>query len=151
MGACASSQTSSRPDIGPRSRSRSATVADQIKRLRTTTTTSGAGTTRVILADGRLQEFKQPIKARHVISQNPNCILCSCESMSVGTTAEQVPEEEELQPNQIYFVLPKSQANKPLSLPDLCGLAIKASSVIGKSAAGDLGLNNPYPKLSSFR
>ena len=30
-----------------------------------------------------LQQFKQPIKAGHKISQNPNCFLCSLDSMLI--------------------------------------------------------------------
>ncbi|XVE87233.1 hypothetical protein DITRI_Ditri18aG0100100 [Diplodiscus trichospermus] len=53
--------------------------------------------------------------------------------MSIGTCVPHVPDDEELQPGQIYFLLPLSQSHKPLSLPDLCSLAIKASSDLSSS------------------
>ncbi|XP_039054246.1 uncharacterized protein LOC120196518 [Hibiscus syriacus] len=84
--------------------------------------------TKVVDMDGRVQELKQPIQAKKIISQNPNCFLCSSESMTIGRCVPQVPDDEELQPGRIYFLMPLSDSHKPLSLPDLCALAIKASS-----------------------
>ncbi|XP_050384210.1 uncharacterized protein LOC126800838 [Argentina anserina] len=80
----------------------------------------------------RVQELKQPIQARRIISQHPDHVLCNSEAMSVGTCAPHVPGDEVLQPGQIYFLMPLQQAQNPLSLPELCDLAIKASSALGK-------------------
>ncbi|PIA50643.1 hypothetical protein AQUCO_01200094v1 [Aquilegia coerulea] len=68
-------------------------------------------TIKIIHVDGRLQEFKQAIVARHILSQNPNRFLCSLESMNVDSYVQQVPETEELQLGQIYFLLPLSQSH----------------------------------------
>ncbi|PIA52452.1 hypothetical protein AQUCO_01000375v1 [Aquilegia coerulea] len=89
-------------------------------------------TIKIIHVDGRLQEFKQAIVARHILSQNPNRFLCSLESMNVDSYVQQVPETEELQLGQIYFLLPLSQSHTYLSLPDLCTLAIRASTALRK-------------------
>ncbi|GMI76919.1 hypothetical protein like AT3G50800 [Hibiscus trionum] len=78
--------------------------------------------------EGRVQELKQSIQAKNIISRNPNCFLCSSESIGIGTCMPQLPDDEELQPGRIYFLLPVSYSHKPVSLPDLCALAIKASS-----------------------
>ncbi|KAK8674029.1 hypothetical protein V6N13_112333 [Hibiscus sabdariffa] len=83
---------------------------------------------KVVHMDGRVQELRQSVQAKNILSQNPGHFLCSSESMSIGTCVPPVPDDEELQPAQIYFLLPLSQSHKPLSLPDLCSLAIKASS-----------------------
>lgn len=88
-------------------------------------------TTKVIHVDGWVQELKQPIQAKAVTSQNPSCFLCSYESLSIGTCAPHVPGEEELQAGHIYFLMPFSRARQPLSLPDLCVLAITATSALG--------------------
>ncbi|KAJ4827581.1 hypothetical protein Tsubulata_004810 [Turnera subulata] len=118
MGLCASSQSKT----GGKGRERGA--ADNIKQP--------SSTIKIIQVDGKLQVLKQPVQARNKTSQqDPNCFLCSLESMSIGNSVQRVPDEEELQPGQIYFLLPLSLASKPLSLPDLCGLAIKASSALG--------------------
>ncbi|KAG6729450.1 hypothetical protein I3843_01G026700 [Carya illinoinensis] len=91
-------------------------------------------TTKVINMNyGWLHEIKLPMQAKAVTSQNPNCFLCSSDSLYIGKCPTQVPPEEELQPGHIYFLMPLSQAHLPLSLPDLCALAIKVTSALGKN------------------
>ncbi|OMO92188.1 hypothetical protein COLO4_17794 [Corchorus olitorius] len=87
-------------------------------------------TTKIIHPDGMLQEFRQPIKASLVLSQNPNTFLCNSELMYVNSLLPQVPEDEELQLDQIYFLMPCSKSQAQLSLQELCSLAIKASSAL---------------------
>lgn len=82
---------------------------------------------------GWLHEIKLPMQAKAVTSQNPNCFLCSSDSMFIGNCPTQVHPEEELQPGHIYFLMPLSRAHLPLSLPDLCALAIKTTFALGKN------------------
>lgn len=89
-------------------------------------------TGKIIHLDGRLQEFREPIEAKHILSQNPDCYLCSSESMFIGSQVPHLGEEEQLQPGQIYFLMPLSKSQAPLTLQDLCSLAIKASSALPK-------------------
>ncbi|KAJ0041422.1 hypothetical protein Pint_28185 [Pistacia integerrima] len=88
-------------------------------------------TAKIIHMDGRVQELKAPISARNIISQNPNHFLCSSESMYMNNCLPQMPEEEELQLGQIYFLVPLSHAHKLLTLKDICSFAIKANSAFG--------------------
>lgn len=93
-------------------------------------------TTKIIhLEDGKLQELRHLVKACQILSQqNQECFLCSLESINIDKTAPQVPENEELQLGQIYFLMPLSHYSKsPLSLQDVCVLAIKASKVLSQS------------------
>ncbi|XP_071697611.1 uncharacterized protein [Rutidosis leptorrhynchoides] len=85
--------------------------------------------------DGNLREFHQPIKTRQVLSRHPNnnFFLWSSEHMFVNHPVPHVPEDEDLQPSQIYFLMPVSKSCKPLSLHELCSLAIKASLAIEKN------------------
>lgn len=101
----------------------SSNLAKQGARMMTCPTT-----TKVIHVDGSHQEFRHPIKAIHVLSQNPDCFLCCSESMYVNSRAPHVAGDEELQLGQIYFLLPLSKSESPLSLQDLCALAIKATA-----------------------
>ncbi|KAE8686008.1 putative E3 ubiquitin-protein ligase ARI1 isoform 1 [Hibiscus syriacus] len=118
MGACISSTSSAKSGQtvggGPSCVKRSSTAA------------------KVVHMEGRVQEFRQSVQAKNIVSQNPGHFLCSSESMSIGTCVPHVPDEEELQPGQVYFLLPLSQSDKPLSLPDLCSLAIKATAGFGR-------------------
>ncbi|OAY29466.1 hypothetical protein MANES_15G147000v8 [Manihot esculenta] len=89
-------------------------------------------TAKVIHTDGSLHEFKQPIKANLILSQYPNFFLCSSEFMFVDCRLPRVADDEELQLGQIYFLMPLSRSNAPLSLQELCALAIKASAALAK-------------------
>lgn len=131
MGACASSTWNSKSGKG------GAAVGGSSRIRRS----SAAAT--VVHMNGHVQELRQPIEVKSIISQNPNCFLCSSESMSIGSCVPQVGDDEEIQPGTIYFVLPLSQSHKPLSLPDLCSLAIKASSGgLCKDSTADLSSSN---------
>ncbi|KAI5577167.1 hypothetical protein POPTR_009G110700v4 [Populus trichocarpa] len=90
-------------------------------------------TAKIIHVDGRLQEFRQPIKASHILSLNPKSFLCSSESMYIDCHLPQVPDDEELQLGQLYFLVPLSKSNVPLSLQELCALASKASASLAQS------------------
>ncbi|XP_010068624.2 uncharacterized protein LOC104455550 [Eucalyptus grandis] len=98
---------------------------------------SSPSTLKVIHMDGRLQEFTQTIKASHLLSQNPNCFLCSSESMFIDSIIPQIHEEEDLCLGQLYFLLPLPMSRVPLSLQELCMLAIKASAVLESSSSSD--------------
>ncbi|CAJ2679158.1 unnamed protein product [Trifolium pratense] len=87
----------------------------------------------IVHSNGKLQQLKEPIKAWHVLSQNPNHFLCSSESMYVGLPIHPVLPNQELQLDHIYFLLPLSKSNIPVSLQDLCGLAIKANTALAKT------------------
>ncbi|KAF9609411.1 hypothetical protein IFM89_015752 [Coptis chinensis] len=96
---------------------------------------SRPSTVKIIHADGRVQEFKQSIRAINILSQNPNSFLCSLESINLDSQMPRLAETEELQPDQIYFLLPLSQSHTHLSISDLCTLAIKASKALSKLEA----------------
>ncbi|KAE8695919.1 putative STS14 protein precursor [Hibiscus syriacus] len=126
MGACVSSTSTSRT-------AKTVGGSSAVKRSSTSA--------KVVHTDGRVQEFRQSLQASNIVSQNPGHFLCSSESMSIGTCVPHVPGDEKLHPGQIYFLLPLSQSDKPLSLPDLCSLAIKANSGLGRHSV-DLSSSN---------
>lgn len=101
---------------------------------------SWPSTAKIIHLDGKLQEFLHPIQAGLILSQNPNCFLCSSESMFINSHAPQVPDKEELQLGQIYFLMPLSKSRSPLSLQDLCILAVKASAAIAHPNTAHLAI-----------
>ncbi|KAJ1382967.1 hypothetical protein SESBI_43782 [Sesbania bispinosa] len=109
----------------------------------------GEITVSIIHLDGRLQQFKEPIKAGHVLSHNPNCFLCSSESMYVDSLLPHVDPTEELHFDQIYFLLPLSKSQIPLSLQYLCLLAIKANAALAHSESETI--TNSIPKSHTNR
>ncbi|KAL8542830.1 hypothetical protein ACS0TY_003644 [Phlomoides rotata] len=111
MGICASSHTT--------------TIPNELA------TTSSA---KVVDVDGRLQEFRRQITAAEVLSLHPNCYLCCSDSMLIDSNAPQLPGDHVLQIGQIYFLMPRSKSLTPLSLQDLCALAIKASKALNNNS-----------------
>lgn len=90
-------------------------------------------TVSIIHYDGKLQQWKQPLKAKYVLSQNSNGFICSSDSMYIGSLLPHVSPSEELQVGQIYFLMPLSQSHIPLSLQELGALAIKAHAALTHS------------------
>uniref|UniRef100_M1CCW7 Uncharacterized protein n=1 Tax=Solanum tuberosum TaxID=4113 RepID=M1CCW7_SOLTU len=84
----------------------------------------------VIQMNGKLQEFRQPITAGEILIQNPDNFLCSSEAMNVNSLVPQLAKDEILQLGQLYFFLPVSKLQTPLSLQDMCVLAVKASTAL---------------------
>ncbi|KAK3420854.1 hypothetical protein EUGRSUZ_G00484 [Eucalyptus grandis] len=90
---------------------------------------------KLIHVDGRLEEFTETMKASHFLSQNPNCFLCSSDSMFIDSIVPQIQEKEDLRLGQLYFLLPLSMSRAPLSLQELCSLAVKASAALESSSS----------------
>ncbi|GFQ03828.1 hypothetical protein PHJA_002526600 [Phtheirospermum japonicum] len=97
---------------------------------------------KVVSIDGRLEEFRRLTTTAEVVSGHPDCYLCSSDTMVINSTAPQLPKDHVLQFGQIYFLMPLSKLKTPLSLQDLCVLAIKASIVIG---------NNSMPFMDGYK
>lgn len=89
----------------------------------------------VIQSNGKLQEFKQPIRAGNLLSQNPSCFVCCSETMNVDSFPVQMAEDDELQVGQLYFLMPISKSHSLITLQDLCTLAIKASAAINNNGS----------------
>ncbi|CAL9093590.1 unnamed protein product [Musa textilis] len=91
---------------------------------------SSSATAMVIRADGKMEEYETAVPAGRVVARSPGYYVCSGEAMQVGARPPAVGEAEQLQPGKLYFLLPLSYSRRPLSLPDLCLLAAKASAAL---------------------
>ncbi|KAF7828797.1 STS14 protein-like [Senna tora] len=52
----------------------------------------------VIDLEGGIKEFRHPLPASSIVSDNPNCFLCNSESIYLGTCLPRVPDDEQLRP-----------------------------------------------------
>ncbi|XP_020216738.1 uncharacterized protein LOC109800361 [Cajanus cajan] len=107
---------------------------------------SWQSTVNIVHLDGKLEQLKEPTKAWHVLSENPNCYMCCSESMYVGLPMPPVAPTQELQSDHIYFLVPLSKSRVPLSLQDLGNLAIKANAALATSRP-----NHPIFKANSHK
>ncbi|GAB4848908.1 hypothetical protein Ancab_003720 [Ancistrocladus abbreviatus] len=94
---------------------------------------TSVATAKLILQDGRLQEFSYPVKVSYVLQKDPACFICNSDEMEFDDVVKAICEDEELQPGQIYFALPLSRLRRPLQAEEMAALAVKASAALTKS------------------
>ncbi|KAA8547292.1 hypothetical protein F0562_003844 [Nyssa sinensis] len=100
---------------------------------------TSVATAKLILHDGRLQEFSYPVKVSYVLQRNPACFICNSDEMDFDDVVSAISDDEELQPGQIYFALPLSRLRYPLQAEEMAALAVKASSALMKSGGENCG------------
>jgi hypothetical protein len=100
---------------------------------------------RVVLADGELQRFpggtraSQAVKAAAAASGGSGaCFLCSADGLELGGAVAAVAGDEELQPGQLYFVLPSAMRRRELQAEEMAALAIRASAALAGDHDGPL-------------
>ncbi|KAM3277949.1 hypothetical protein ACQJBY_045683 [Aegilops geniculata] len=101
---------------------------------------------RVVLADGQLQRFpggtraSQAMKAAAAAAAGGAgaCFLCSADGLELGGAVSAVAGDEELQPGQLYFVLPAAMRRRPLQAEEMAALAIRASAALAGDHDGPL-------------
>ncbi|KZV49739.1 HTH-type transcriptional regulator protein ptxE [Dorcoceras hygrometricum] len=94
---------------------------------------TSVATAKLILCDGRLQEFPHPVKVSYVLQKNPSCFICNSDEMDFDDVVSAVSDDDELQPGQLYFALPLSRLQRRLQAEEMAALAVKASSALTKS------------------
>ncbi|ESQ45453.1 hypothetical protein EUTSA_v10010783mg [Eutrema salsugineum] len=93
-------------------------------------------TAKLILPDGTLQEFSSPVKVWQILQKNPTSFVCNSDDMDFDDAVLAVGGSEDLQPGELYFVLPLTWLNHPLRAEQMAALAVKASSALTKSGGG---------------
>ncbi|KAL3538930.1 hypothetical protein ACH5RR_002296 [Cinchona calisaya] len=86
-------------------------------------------TAKLILLDGKLEEFSYPEKVSNLMKRNADCFICNAEEMEFDGLIRGVDSDEELQPGQLYFELPLDYLMKKrrFQAEDMASLAVKAS------------------------
>jgi hypothetical protein len=100
---------------------------------------------RVVLGDGELQRFPRGTRASHAVKAaaaasggSGACFLCSADGLELGSAVAAVAGDEELQPGQLYFVLPAGMRRRPLQAEEMAALAIRASAALAGDHDGPL-------------
>ncbi|KAL4361699.1 hypothetical protein GQ457_04G018000 [Hibiscus cannabinus] len=105
-------------------------------------------TAKLILHDGRLQEFPHPVKVSYVLQNNPMCFICNADDLDFGDVASAIEEDHLLQPGLLYFALPLTWLNHPLQPQHMAALAVKASSALMKTTSSKAVTPFPFPEES---
>lgn len=93
---------------------------------------TSVATVKLILEDGQLREFSQPVRVSQVLHNNSTSFVCDSDDMDFGEFISAVDDDEELQLGQLYFVLPLACLNRPVLAEELAALALKASQALRK-------------------
>lgn len=89
-------------------------------------------TGKLILPDGRLQQFFHPTKVSDVLHHHPSTFICNSDEMDFDDVVSPIKHDDHLQPGQLYFALPLKRLNHPLQPEEMAALAVKASAALAK-------------------
>ncbi|KAL1188882.1 hypothetical protein V5N11_000997 [Cardamine amara subsp. amara] len=93
-------------------------------------------TAKLILQDGRMIEFTNPVKVGYVLLKYPMCFICNSDDMDFDDVVSAISADEKLQLGQIYFALPLCWLRQPLKAEEMAALAVKASSALMRNGGG---------------
>lgn len=100
---------------------------------------TNVATAKLILHDGRLQEFSYPVKVSYVLQRNPSYFICNSDEMDFDDVVSAISDDDVLQPGQLYFALPLTRLESRLQAEEMAALAVKASSALAKSGGEKCG------------
>ncbi|KAH9289504.1 hypothetical protein KI387_033621, partial [Taxus chinensis] len=84
----------------------------------------------LILDDGSLREFVEPVKVAEIVREIPDLFVCHSDRMAFDEYLSPLPADVELQVGQIYFLLPLIKSRYPLPASDMAALAVKAAAAM---------------------
>lgn len=95
-------------------------------------TSRKAAAAKLISLRGELREYSVPVTVSQVLllqieSSSSSCFICNSDSLYYDEYIPAMNSEEELQPGQIYFLLPSTKLQHRLTASDMAALAVKAS------------------------
>ncbi|XP_062010881.1 uncharacterized protein LOC133727304 [Rosa rugosa] len=103
------------------------------------TSSTQVATAKLILPDGKLQEYSYPVRVSYVLQKHPACFICNADEMDFDDVVSAVNDNDELHPGQLYFALPTSWLKHPLQAEEMAALAVRASSALMKSGGEKCG------------
>lgn len=84
-------------------------------------------------AGGFIRELPKHVKVAQILREKPGFFVCSADSMRYDEYVSPLSAEQELQVENLYFVLPISRLNHPLPATDMAALAMEASAAMERS------------------
>ncbi|KAG9456580.1 hypothetical protein H6P81_001088 [Aristolochia fimbriata] len=93
---------------------------------------------KVISINGALREFPVPVTVSHVLQyeSTSSCFLCNSDKLFFDQHIPALNPNDHLQVGQIYFVLPNTKLQYPLTASDMAALAVKASIAMVQASKG---------------
>ncbi|XP_077242274.1 DUF4228 domain protein [Tasmannia lanceolata] len=103
---------------------------------------------KVLFSDGRVEEYKWPIKAAELMLENPRQFVCDLTDLKVGRRIPGLAADEDLEPRRFYFLLPMEMIYSVLTNEDMVSLSNKASKAMKQGGSKNIG--RIFPVFSEF-
>ncbi|KAK1362193.1 putative Poly polymerase 1 [Heracleum sosnowskyi] len=98
---------------------------------------SAASTANIITITGEFRQFVTPISVSLVLEQIESSasesFICNSDNLYYDENIPALKSDEELRSGEIYFVLPNSKLQYPLTASEMAALAIKASAALSSN------------------
>ncbi|XP_010270614.1 PREDICTED: uncharacterized protein LOC104606896 [Nelumbo nucifera] len=92
---------------------------------------SASPTVKVISADGKLREYASPVTVSQALEvETSPCFICNSDKLFYDSLIPPLHPAQQLQPGQLYFVLPLTRLHYRLTASDMAALAVKASTAL---------------------
>jgi len=96
-------------------------------------------TAKVVVHDGRMDEFSYPVKVSYLLQLYPTCFICDSDEMAFDHVVTAVHHDHELKLGQLYFALPLNRLKRHLPPQEMAALAVTASSALSRSGGDKCG------------
>jgi hypothetical protein len=84
-------------------------------------------------AGGLIREFPKHVKVEEILKERPGFFVCHADSMRYDEYVSPLSAKQELQLENLYFLLPLTRLRHPLPASDMVALAVEASAAMARS------------------
>ena len=96
-------------------------------------TSSVPSTAKLILMDGKIQEFSDEVRSQEILREYEGHFICNSDGLYVGQNISQVlGADDRLQIAQLYFLLPQRKLQFLLTDSDMASLLSKITTTLSK-------------------
>ncbi|XVF81885.1 hypothetical protein PTKIN_Ptkin15bG0191800 [Pterospermum kingtungense] len=88
--------------------------------------------TKVILPNGEIRQFHEPIKAADLMLETPNFFVVNSQSLQLGRRFSPLSADEDLEFANIYVMFPMKRVNSKVTAGDMGALFLAANSAAKK-------------------
>ncbi|KAG9449056.1 hypothetical protein H6P81_009021 [Aristolochia fimbriata] len=106
---------------------------------------------KVAFRDGRVEEYRRPLKAAELMLDNPRHFVCDSGSLRVGCRVPGLSADEELEPRRLYLLLPMDMLFSVLTNEEMSYLlSHRTISSENNGAASTAHIARIFPVLGEF-
>ncbi|KAI3502945.1 hypothetical protein L1887_31356 [Cichorium endivia] len=85
--------------------------------------------TKVILPNGEIRKFQEPVNAAELMLESPNSFVVNSKSLRIGARFSALNADEDLEFASVYVMFPMNRVNSVVTTSDLGSLFISAKKI----------------------